>query len=204
MNITPEKDQRRQEPTPSAYVSLKYNRSNSAETNKAHPRTDIGATLSRGLTIDVRDVTWGNNLFQGVLKSHGVASLLDLANLSVSKVDSFLEEAKMTREQMHRTLTSIQREETPGLGQLISLLLAPLGNEPGGLCLSNGTVSQLASKMFKRSRWYDSKQFGFDIGNDTNPIDNGFRLLRHYDHAKMQILSLSELKEVQDIFSRHF
>jgi hypothetical protein len=104
---------------------------------------------------------------------------------------------------MHRGFDLLQNSEGETIGKFASILLAPLGQEPGGLCLSDNTVERLSEIKVPTSQWYDNNHFDVDPKGPKVAIDNGFRLIRHYCPKEMSFIPKAELDAIGKIFSSY-
>lgn len=153
----------------------------------------IDLKICNSLRIGIDQSKLFERNFRSVLQGKGVFSLLDLANLSADELNSHLSAGLLDRKRFHDILDSARSEDGKLIYRLASILIAPLGQEPGGLCLSDETVKLLSQIKVPTSQWYDNNNFDIDLRGHEVPINNGFRLLRHYSPKEMSFITKVEL-----------
>jgi hypothetical protein len=163
----------------------------------------IDLKIYNSLRIGIEQSKLFDLRFRSVINQKGVSSLLDLANLSADELNSHLSAGLLDRKRFHHILDSARSEDGKLIYRLASILIAPLGQETGGLCLSDETVKRLSQIKVPTSQWYDNNHFDIDSRGREVPINNGFRLLRHYSPKEMSFITNAELAAIGKIFKPH-
>lgn len=128
-----------------------------------------------------------------------VVTLLDLANFPASVLHRTQRQTGLTINKFNLLLHVVQDDHGASFGKALSLIFAPLSKIPGGLRLSRKAVNSLMNIAVAPSAITDGTATTLP-GFPTLHIDNGWRLLRHYKHAEMNILSDKDIQIVSNQF----
>ncbi len=141
-------------------------------------------------------VPWTNQRVGNVLeKENSLLTLLDVANLSVRQLTAILSTARSNLNQFRHSLKDMHDSKGVPCGEGLALLFSPLSE----ILEAKVAVRCLASVTVGPSVWCGDG-FGTDRGGPSLTIDNGWRLLRHYNPADMNILTKQEIESVQQLF----
>lgn len=154
------------------------------------PQFNISFLLSK-----IAAVLWRDDFHKKLTKELHYETLLDLINLSVSDLNKLLKDVGSDRLGFDRALAKVDYLN-PGANNAPALRLLFSNVEQLGLC--SKTVIALRDKEVRPSEWSNTKSTFIEERRALIrlPIDNVWRLLRHYD-PKQPILTGEELSRVK-------
>lgn len=162
----------------------------------AHARTPQPPFDQRVLLTPITRVPWKEQRISNALeKETTVHTLLDLANLPARRLTTLMNAAKSNPSKFRHAMKDMCDSNGNACGEALALIFSPLSALP----LSAMTIEKLEKVKVYPSVWCGNG-FGSDSHLPPVGIDNGWRLLRHYDPSTMAILSAEELHAIRKIF----
>lgn len=162
----------------------------------ARMRTPQEPFDQRVLLTPITRVPWREQRISNALENEtSVQTLLDLVNLPSRQLSALLGAAKSNLTKFRLSLKDMHDSNGNSCGDALSLIFSPVKELP----LSKSAVLQLEKIQVYPSAWCGDS-FGSNSLMPPVAIDNGWRLLRHYNPETMTILSAQELALIKKTF----